>query len=129
MTFRCRMYRVVPGKLRAFNDFFLHHLLPVQERYGGRLVGRWASDDEAVIVALWVYENPNAYEAIQQQVSRDPDSALAQTYRREHLEPLFTKTEEWFMTSTVPLESTALAALADTEMKLETPLIVGLLEG
>lgn len=111
MTFRCRMYRVVPGKLGAFNDFFLRHLLPVQQRYGAKLVGRWASGDGAVIVALWVYKSSEAYEVIQNQVSRDPDSAAAQSYRREHLEPLFTETEEWLMTSTVPLGLTALAAL------------------
>ena len=111
LTFRCRMYRVVPGKLEAFNEFFLSHLLPVQQRYGAKLVGRWASDDGAVIVALWVYESSDAYETIQQQVSLDPGSALAQSYRREHLEPLFTETEEWLMTSAVPLELTELSAL------------------
>ncbi len=111
LTFRCRTYRVVPGKLEAFNDFFLRHLFPVQQRYGAKLVGRWASDDGAVIVALWVYEGPDAYETVQRQVSLDPASVLAQSYRREHLEPLFTKTEAWMMTSTVPLERTELSAL------------------
>lgn len=111
LTFRCRMYRVVPGKLGVFNDFFLRHLLPVQQRYGAKLVGRWASEDGAVILALWSYEDVEAYENIQRRVSRDPDSVAAQAYRRAHLDPLFTETEEWLMSSTVPLELTELAAL------------------
>jgi hypothetical protein len=112
MIFRCRMYRVAPGKLEAFNTFFLTRLLPVQRRYGAKLVGRWQSDDGNVLLALWVYESLDAYEAIQGRVSSDPDSAEAQTYRREHLNPLYTETEEWMMTSAVPLELTALSALA-----------------
>ncbi len=117
LTFRCRMYRVVPGKLEVLNDFFLHYLLPVQQRYGAKLVGRRASDNRAVsdtgavIVALWVYESLDAYETIQRQVSLDPGLIIAQSYRREHLEPLFTETEEWLMNSAVPLERTELSAL------------------
>ncbi len=113
MIFRCRTYRVAAGKLEAFNAFFLTRLFPVQRRYGARLVGRWESDDGRVIVALWVYESPEAYEAIQHRVSNDPGSAAAQAYRREHLDPLYTETEEWLMRSTVPLELTALSTLAD----------------
>lgn len=112
MIFRCRMYRVAPGKLEAFNAFFLTRLLPVQRRYGAKLVGRWGSDDGNVLLALWAYESVEAYQRIQSRVGSDPDSAEAQAYRREHLNPLYTETEEWLMTSTVPLELTALSALA-----------------
>lgn len=108
------MYRVAPGKLEAFNAFFLTRLFPVQRRYGATLVGRWESDDGEVIVALWAYKSLDAYHAIQNRVRSDPDSAAAQAYRREHLDPLFTETEEWMMTTTVPLELTALSALTDT---------------
>lgn len=113
MIFRCRMYRAKPDKLETFNTFFLTRLLPVQQRYGAVLIGRWASDDSKVVFALWAYESTAAYHAIQSQVSRDPDSVAAQAYRREQLEPLFTETEEWLMSSTVPLELTALSALKD----------------
>ena len=104
MIFRCRMYRVKTGKSwRRSIRFFLTRLLPVQGRYGAILIGRWSSDDKKVIFALWAYESTDAYHTIQNQVSSDPDSIAAQTYRREKLEPLFTETEEWLMTSTVPL--------------------------
>ena len=113
MIFRCRLYRVVPGKLRAFNEFFLARLLPVQQRYGAMLIGRRTADDE-VVLALWAYESLDAYRDIQTKVSNDPDFIAAQSYRREQLEPLFTAMEEWLMTSTVPLELTALSVLKDT---------------
>jgi hypothetical protein len=35
-----RVYRIVEENFKAFRDIFLHHLLPVQQRYGARLVGR-----------------------------------------------------------------------------------------
>ncbi len=111
MIFRCRIYRVVPEKLETFNTFFLTRLLPVQRRYGATLIGRWAATDEGVILAVWAYDSETAYHAIQKQVSRDPDSDAAQAYRKAQLEPLFTETEEWLMTSTVSLELTALSAL------------------
>jgi len=112
MIFRGRIYRVEPEKIGAFNEFFLTRLLPVQQRYGAELVGRWQADDGTVILALWAYESLDSYHVIQRQVSSDPDSAEAQAYRREHLNPLYTETEEWLMTSTVPLELTVLSALA-----------------
>ena len=112
MIFRCRLYRVVPGKLRAFNKFFLTHLLPVQQRYGAMLIGRRTADDE-VVLALWAYESLDAYRDIQTKVSSDPDSVAAQAYRKQ-LEPLFTEKKEWLMTLAVPLELTALSALKDT---------------
>lgn len=87
----------------------------MQQRYGATLVGRWVSGDKTVIFALWVYESTEIYHAIQSQVSRDPDSVAAQAYRKAQLEPLFTETEEWLMTSTVPLELTALSALEDEQ--------------
>lgn len=111
MTFRCRMYRVVPGKLEAFNAFFLARLLPVQQRYGAELIGRWVSEGGNVLLALWAYESLDAYKTIQRQVDSDPDAFAARAYRKEHLDPLFTETQEWLMTSTVPLELTALSSL------------------
>lgn len=107
------MYRVEPDKLEVFNTFFLTRLLTVQQRYGAVLIGRWASEDKTVIFALWAYESIDVYHLIQSQVSRDPDSVAAQAYRKAQLEPLFTETEEWLMTSTVPLELTALSKLED----------------
>lgn len=104
------MYRVVPGKLEAFNAFFLEHLLPVQQRHGATLVGRWQSE-ENVLLAVWAYESLEAHKAIQAQVAADPDAVAAQVYRRDNLDPLFTELNEWMMTTTVPLEQTALAGL------------------
>lgn len=113
MVFRYRAYQVAPGKLEAFNAFFLNRLLPVQRRHGAKLVGRWQSPDGEQLVAIWAYESMEAYSTIQARVRNDPDSLAAQSYRHEHLNPLFTATQEWFMTSTVPLEVTELAHLEE----------------
>ena len=110
MMFRIRRYQVVLGKTEAFNDFFLTRLFPVQERYGARLVGRFQTDDGVQIVAVWVYRSFDHYE-VQSLVAEDADSIAAQEYRRQELDPLFTETDESFMTSTVPMALTELSHL------------------
>ena len=110
MIFRLRRYQVVPGKLEAFTELFAARLLPIQRRHGARLVGRWASEDERFVVALWAYDDREAYEAIQARVHADPESAAAREHRRA-LEPLFTDVTEELLVSTVPLSVTELAHL------------------
>lgn len=85
MIFRLRQYRVAEGKIDVFNDFFRERLLPVQQRYGARLVGRWQTEDGSHIAALWVYDSLEQYEQIQIKVSSDPDSIKAQEFRRAEL--------------------------------------------
>ncbi len=113
MYFRFRRYSVVPGKTAAFNDFFLRHLLPIQERHRAKLVGRWQTEDGGEIVVLWAYDSKESYEAIADRVSSDPDSVKAQEYRQRHLDPLYTSMEEKLLVSTVPLSYTLLAHLSD----------------
>lgn len=114
MIFRLRQYKVAPGKIDVFNAFFREHLLPVQKRYGGRLIGRWQTEYGKIIVALWVYDSIEQYQSIQAKVRVDPDSIKAQEFRRSKLNPLFTETEEAFMVSTVPLNWTELSHLEET---------------
>jgi 8-oxo-dGTP diphosphatase len=111
MIFRLRRYKVVSGKRDAFNEFFVEYLLPVQQRHGARLVGRWASEGGDKVVAIWAYESRERYEEIHRGVASDPDSLAAQAHRRATLDPLFTETEEAFIFSTVPLALTELAHL------------------
>ncbi|MEM6429560.1 MAG: NIPSNAP family protein [Deinococcota bacterium] len=111
MIFRLRQYKVAEGKIDIFNQFFREQLLPVQKRYGARLVGRWQTEDGNQIAALWVYDSIEQYEHIQRKVASDPDSVKAQEFRRAKLNPLFTETEQAFMISTVPLDWTELSHL------------------
>jgi hypothetical protein len=85
----------VPENLPAFHDFFRNHLLPVQERHGARLVGRWETEDGRV-VAVWEYDSREAYERIRSAVESDPASLAAQRYRAT-IGQLFTEREEVFM--------------------------------
>ena len=98
MIYRMRIYRAVPENLAAFHEFFREYLLPVQLRHGARLVGRWQTEDDRV-VAVWEYDDRQAYERIDAAVRADPDSQRAQK-RRACLPVLFTAKDETFMSST-----------------------------
>jgi hypothetical protein len=94
-----RIYKAVAENLEAFHAFFRDHLLPVQERHGARLVGRWVTTDDRV-VAVWEYDSVEEHERIAAAVSKDPDAARAQVHRAS-LGQLFTEYEEIQMRSTV----------------------------
>ena len=115
VIWRYRRYEVRPEGAEAFNAFFRDHLLPVQRDYGAVLVGRWQSEDRTQIIAIWAYGSRAHYETIQGRVAADPRSVEAQQLRRAMPEPLFVAMEEWFMNSTVALDRTALAHLADMD--------------
>jgi hypothetical protein len=117
MVFRCRIYTVVPGMMAAFTDLFQNYLFPVQARYGARLVARLQSEDGNRVLALWVYDSREEYQAIQDKVNADPDSHRAREYRDQHLRRVYLHYDEFFLTSTVPLEITQLAHLLPREQK------------
>jgi len=95
MIYRLRIYKAVPEALPAFHDFFRKHLLPIQQRHGARLIGRWETEDGRV-VAIWEYDDREAYERMNSAVEADPASKTALQYRAT-LGPLFTEREEVFM--------------------------------
>lgn len=99
MLYRMRIYQAVPAHLPAFHDHFRDHLLPVQQRHGARLVGRWETEDDRV-VAIWEYDDREAYERVQAAVQADPDFIAAQKYEAT-LPPLYTEKKDVLMTSTV----------------------------
>jgi hypothetical protein len=99
VLYRMRIYRAVPENLALFHDFFRTHLLPVQLRHGARLIGRWQTEDDRV-VAVWEYDDRQAYERIQAAVRADPATRQAQQVRRS-LPALITATDETFMSSTL----------------------------
>jgi hypothetical protein len=99
VLYRMRIYRAVPENLALFHDFFRTHLLPVQLRHGARLIGRWQTEDDRV-VAVWEYDDRQAYERIQAAVRADPATLQAQQVRRD-LPALIVATDETFMSSTL----------------------------
>ncbi len=99
MLYRMRIYRAVPENLAAFHEFFRDYLLPVQLRHGARLIGRWQTDDSRV-VAVWEYDDRQAYERIDAAVRADPATERARS-QRARLPTLFTTKEETFMSSTI----------------------------
>jgi hypothetical protein len=112
MFFRARRYIVAEGKADAFTAFFLQRLLPVEERYGGRLVGRWQTEDESEVLALWAYQSQEAASQCAKAVSEDPAWREATSFRERYLDPLYLEEAESDLYSTVPLRSTLLAPFA-----------------
>lgn len=99
MIYRMRTYQAVTENLALFHDLFRDHLLPIHQRHGARLVGRWETEDSRV-VAIWEYDDRAEYERIQAAVVADADWAAAQRHR-ESLPPLYTDKRDVLMTSTV----------------------------
>jgi hypothetical protein len=107
-VFRARIYSVDPVRLPAFTEFFLTHLLPIQESHGAKLVGRWSSADESKVIAVWMYNSAGHAELVQDAVRNDPRSESARLVREES-EPFYISYEEMMLTSTVDLDRTLLA--------------------
>ena len=110
MIFRLRRYKVAPGTIDLFNTFFRDRLLPVQQRYGASLIGRWQTENGHSVTALWVYHSIEQYESIQAKVRIDPDSIAAQKFRRAELKSVILEAEQEFMVS-MPLNLTELSHL------------------
>ena len=100
MIYRRRTYRVEPSRAAAFNAFFNEHLLPLQLKYGARLIGRWITEDRTEIVAIWAYRDKAEYDEIERKIGADPASPGVREVRRT-LEPLFVETRQDFLLSTV----------------------------
>jgi NIPSNAP len=99
VIYRTRSYQAVQEDLPLFHEFFRARHLPVQQRHGARLVGRWETEDGRV-VAVWEYAGRASHERIEAAVRADPQSLRAQEHRAA-LPPLVTSQEEVFMTPTV----------------------------
>ncbi|HZC26412.1 MAG TPA: hypothetical protein VE287_05270 [Actinopolymorphaceae bacterium] len=112
MFFRSERHIVAEGKADAFSAFFVRQLLPIREKYGARLVGRWQTDDEVEVLSIWAYESREAAEEIDELVNGDRATAEAQEFQERYLEPLYHEQVETPLYSTVPLEQTALGTLA-----------------
>jgi hypothetical protein len=112
MFFRSERYIVAEGKADAFASFFVRQLLPLREKYGARLVGRWQTEDEAEVLTIWAFPSADAARKIDEQIRNDPASAEAQAFQERYLDPLFHEVAEMPLYSTVPLDRTALAGLS-----------------
>lgn len=99
MIYRRKTYTIRPEHLPVFNDFFHNYLLPNQMKNGARLVGRWVSEAQNEIVAIWEYSGYDEYEQIQARVRQDPLHAKAQA-RRKELGEFFLESREDFLTPT-----------------------------
>ncbi|MDP4162733.1 MAG: NUDIX domain-containing protein [Bacillota bacterium] len=100
MIYRRKTYKIKPEKLEAFNAFFHNYLYPNQMKYGAKLVGRWVTETEDEIVALWEYTSMEQYEEIESHIKK---SELHQKAKEKRIElgELFVESHQDFLYSTV----------------------------
>lgn len=96
MIYRRKTYKIQPENLDQFNEFFLQYLLPNQLKHGAKLVGRWVSEDQSEIEAIWEYESLEVYHRIEGQVRNDDLHARAQEKRQE-LGELYIESKQDFL--------------------------------
>ncbi len=100
MYYRRCSCRVAPDRLDAFNAFFAEYVLPVQQKHGARLVGRWRTEAGDEVMALWEYRDRDAYLHTQQAVRDDPLTAAARAHREGLGEALHLEGTEDFLVQT-----------------------------
>ncbi|MCZ6784744.1 MAG: NIPSNAP family protein [Proteobacteria bacterium] len=100
MIYRMRTYRASRDRLASSHRVFFEQVLPVHQKHGARLVGRWQGDDGRIVV-IWEYDSRADCERIQRAVQEDPDSAATAELRRSS--GLFgAESEEVLMVPTEP---------------------------
>ncbi|MBY0097294.1 NUDIX domain-containing protein [Mesobacillus maritimus] len=70
MYHRRETYKILPEKVEEFQQFFEKFLLPVQVKNGAKLVGKWLTESEEIMV-IWEYPSPEEYQKILQRVHKD----------------------------------------------------------
>ena len=81
MFYRREIIKTTPDKIRVFNEFFHHYLLPNQIKNGAKLIGRWITEDQHEIVAIWEYPSYDEYVKIEKRVQKDEWQKLEHTQR------------------------------------------------
>lgn len=99
MIYRRKTYKVLPEHVAPFTAFFEEYLLPNQRKHGAVLVGRFVTEAQDEIVAIWAYPSFEEYQRIEAAVRRDAMHQVAQA-RRQALSPLFLESREDFLQPT-----------------------------
>lgn len=99
MFYRREIIKTTPDKIRVFNEFFHHYLLPNQIKNGANLIGRWITEDQREIIAIWAYSSYDEYIKIEERVKKDEWKKLEHTQRLT-LGKLNLSSYEDFLTST-----------------------------
>lgn len=98
MIYRMRIYKPDAERLETSHKVFYDWVLPVHQKHGARLVGRWQSEDGRIVV-LWEYDSRADCERVQRAVRDDVQSQGSEAERRAK-GLLDVEREEWLMTST-----------------------------
>lgn len=76
MIYRRKTYIVASAVVEEFNALFNEILLPAQQKYGARLIGRWhapVDEETSEIFAVWEYDTMDQYEEIERSIKADAE--------------------------------------------------------
>jgi ADP-ribose pyrophosphatase YjhB (NUDIX family) len=98
VIYRRKVYKIDPENAEAFHRYFHDCLLPGHLKHGARLAGRWTTEGEDEVIAIWEYDSEEDYRRIDRAVRSDPLHALAQSKRPETA--IFIESRQDFLTPT-----------------------------
>ncbi|ASI34298.1 MULTISPECIES: NUDIX domain-containing protein [unclassified Exiguobacterium] len=100
MLHRRKTYTIRPERLQEFTEFFHTYLFPLQISHGARLVGRWVTESEDEVIAIWEYRDREHYEQVDRDVRNSALRREAMKKRARLGKNLYIKSTEDFMTAT-----------------------------
>ncbi|OGX78147.1 NUDIX hydrolase [Exiguobacterium sp. SH31] len=100
MFHRRKTYTIRPERLQEFTEFFHTYLYPIQVSHGARLVGRWVTEDQTEVMALWEYRDREHYEQVERDYRSSALRREAMKKRARLGKDLYIKSSEEFMMPT-----------------------------
>ena len=100
MLHRRKTYTIRPERLEEFTEFFHTYLYPLQVSHGARLVGRWVTEAEDEVIAIWEYRDREHFEQVDRDVRNSALRREAMKKRARLGKNLYIKSYEDFMTAT-----------------------------
>lgn len=100
MFHRRKTYTIRPERLEEFTEFFHTYLYPIQVSHGARLVGRWVTEDQSEVMALWEYRDREHYEQVEHDYRSSSLRREAMKKRARLGKDLYIKSSEEFMMPT-----------------------------
>lgn len=99
MFCRRETYKICPGRMTDFNQFFHEYVMANQIKNGAKLIGCWMIEKENEISSIWHYPSYHDYLKIEERVKKDELHQQAQAQLLK-LGKLYLDFRQDFLTST-----------------------------
>jgi len=100
MFHRRKTYKIRPERLAEFTEFFHTYLYPNQVSHGARLVGRWVTEAQDEVIAIWEYRDREHYEQVERDYRSSALRREAMKKRARMGKDLYISSSEDFLTAT-----------------------------